>query len=177
MVKFYMSYISRVLIVAILGALSCPAFAADLNIGVVNVAKLLAEAPQAKSSMQSLQDEFEPRLRTINGQEDELKALAETLQKDLAVMGEDERRDAERSIREKQRDLARTQDEYLKDFNMRRNEEQSKILRSLMEEVESFAQSQNYDLIIGEGVLYANNLVDVTEQVLAGLQSRYESGQ
>lgn len=177
MVKFYMSYISRVLIVAILGALSFPTFAADLNIGVVNVAKLLAEAPQAKSSMQSLQDEFEPRLRTINGQEDELKALAETLQKDLAVMGEDERRDAERSIREKQRDLARTQDEYLKDFNMRRNEEQSKILRSLMEEVESFAQSQNYDLIIGEGVLYANNLVDVTEQVLAGLQSRYESGQ
>jgi outer membrane protein len=43
--------------------------AADLNVGFVNVQRLLADAPQAKSSMQALQDEFAPRLldNSFNG--------------------------------------------------------------------------------------------------------------
>ena len=58
---------------------------------------------------------------------------------------------------------------------MRRNEELGKLQKSLMEEVQSFARSQRYDLIVGEGVLFASDTIDVTSQVLAGLQSRYQS--
>ncbi len=157
--------------------LAVPAGAADINVGVVNVARLLAEAPQAKSSMQALQDEFAPRLRGLRDMENEFKTSAEKMQRDAAVMGDTERRDAERTLRDKQRDLARRQEEYLEDFNIRRNEELGKLQKSLMEEVQAFARSQSYDLIVGEGVLFASESVDVTSQVLANLESRYNSAE
>jgi outer membrane protein len=152
-----------------------PASAADLNVGVVNVQRLLAEAPQAKSSMQALQDEFAPRLRGLKDQETEFKSAAEKMQRDAAVMGDSERREAERTLRDKQRDLVRRQEEFGEDFNLRRNEVLGQLQKSLMEEVQSFARSQSYDLIVGEGVLFASDSVDVTAQILAGLESRYNA--
>ncbi len=149
--------------------------AADLNIGVVNVQRLLAEAPQAKSSMQSLQDEFAPRLRGLKDQEAEFKSAAEKFQRDGAVMGDSERRETERGLRDKQRELVRRQEEVTEDLNLRRNELLGQLQKSLMEEVQSFARSQSYDLIVGDGVLFASDTVDVTAQILSGLQSRYES--
>jgi outer membrane protein len=151
------------------------AFAADVNVGVVNVPRLLSEAPQAKSSMQALQDEFAPRLRGLKDQEQEFQSSAEKMQRDAAVMGEQERRDAERMLREKQRELQRRQEEFTEDFSLRRNEVLQKLQKSLLEEVQTFARSKKYDLIVGEGVLFASDSVDVTEQVLAALQSRFNA--
>ena len=149
--------------------------AADLNIGVVNVQRLLAEAPQAKSSMQALQDEFAPRLRGLKDQEASFTSEAEKFQRDGAVMGDSERRETERGLRDKQRELVRRQEEVTEDLNLRRNELLGQLQKSLMEEVQSFARSQRYDMIIGDGVLFASDSVDVTAQILSGLQSRYES--
>lgn len=161
------------LVCALMTAL--PSFAADINVGVVNVQRLLAEAPQAKSSMQALQDEFAPRLRGLKDQENEFKTSAEKMQRDAAVMGESERREAERSLRDKQRDLVRRQEEFAEDFNLRRNEVLGQLQKSLMEEVQAFARNQSYDLIVGEGVLFASDSVDVTSQILAALESRYNA--
>ena len=57
------------------------AVAADLNIGVVNIARLLEEAPQAKSALSKLQDEFAARQQQIVAEEQELRSRAEELQK------------------------------------------------------------------------------------------------
>jgi len=44
------------------------------------------------------------------------------------------------------------------------------LQKSLMQEVETFAKTQGYDLILGDGVLYATGAVDVTAQVLQRLE-------
>ena len=149
--------------------------AADLNIGVVSVQRLLAEAPQAKSSMQALEDEFAPRLRGLKDQDAEFKAELEKLQRDGAVMGEQERREAERALRDKQRDLVRRQEEINEDFSLRRNEILGQLQKSLMEEVQTFARNQRYDLIVSDGVLFASDTVDVTPQILSALESRFKA--
>lgn len=149
--------------------------AADLNIGVVNIGRLLDESPQAKSAMKALQDEFAPRQRGLMSEEQTLRGEQEKLERDGAVMGEAERREAERSLRQKTRELARKQNEYLEDLNLRRNEELGQLQRQLLEEVQTFAREKNYDLIVGDGVLYASNTVDVTADVLAGLERSFRS--
>lgn len=149
---------------------------AQSKIAVVNVPRLLEEAPQAKVAMQALQDEFAPRQRDIVNQLKELKAKEEKLQRDGAVMAENERRNAEKELRDTQRDVQRKQSEYQEDLNLRRNEELGKLQRSLLQEVQSFARSANYDLVVGDGVLYVNESLDITAQVLAALQQRVKSG-
>lgn len=145
---------------------------AQSKIAVVNVPKLLDEAPQAKSAMQALTDEFAPRQREIVAAQNDVKAKEERLQRDGAVMAENERRNAEKDLRDAQRELARKQNEYVEDLNLRRNEELGKLQRSLMQEVQAYAKAQNFDLVLGEGVLYRNEAIDITAQVLAALQAR-----
>ncbi|HEU4486840.1 MAG TPA: OmpH family outer membrane protein [Povalibacter sp.] len=148
---------------------------AELKIAVVNVPKLLEEAPQAKAAMQALQDEFAPRQRTIVAEQKDLKAKDEKLQRDGAVMAENERRNAEKDLRDGQRELQRKQNEYVEDLNLRRNEELGKLQRSLLQEVQTYARSSGYDLVVGDGVLYVNESMDITSQVLNALQQHYKA--
>lgn len=145
---------------------------AQAKIAVVNIPRLLEEAPQAKQAMQALQDEFAPRQREIVAQQKDLKAKEEKLQRDGAVMAENERRNAEKDLRDSQRELQRKQNEYVEDLNLRRNEELGKLQRSLLQEVQAFARNGNYDLVVGDGVLYVNESLDITAQVLSALQAR-----
>jgi outer membrane protein len=149
---------------------------AELKIAVVNVPRLLEEAPQAKASMQALQDEFAPRQRSIVAQQKDLKTKEEKLQRDGAVMAENERRNSEKDLRDGQREMQRKQNEYVEDLNLRRNEELGKLQRSLLQEVQTFARAANYDVVLGDGVLYVNESMDITAQVLSALQARYKSG-
>ena len=149
---------------------------AQTKIAVVNIPRLLEEAPQAKTSMQALQDEFAPRQRELVEQQKSLKGKEEKLLRDVAVMAENERRNAEKDLRDGQRELARKQNEYVEDLNLRRNEELGKLQRSLLQEVQAFARTSNYDLVVGDGVLYVNESLDITPQVLSALQARAKSG-
>ncbi len=148
---------------------------AELKIGVVNVPRLLEEAPQAKSAMQALQDEFAPRQREIVAQTKDLKAKEEKLQRDGAVMAENERRNFEKDLRDGQREVQRKQNEYVEDLNLRRNEELGKLQRSLLQEVQTYAKASNYDLVVGDGVLFRNDSIDVTAQILSALQAHYKA--
>lgn len=145
---------------------------AQSKIAVVNVPKLLEEAPQAKAAMQALADEFAPRQREIVAAQNDLKAKEDKLQRDGAVMAENERRTAEKEFRDGQRELQRKQNEYVEDLNLRRNEEIGRLQRSLLQEVQAYARSANYDLVVGDGVLYVNESMDITPQVLSALQAR-----
>jgi len=162
--------------VALLGInLAGNAQAADLKIGVINVAKLLDSAPQTKSALQALQEEFAPREKELVAQQQELVAQQESLQRDSAIMSEAERRSSEQTLREKQRDLARKTGQFREDANIRRNEELGRLQRVLLDEVNAYANSNGFDLILGDGVLFARGEVDITDQVLARMEAAYGS--
>ncbi len=154
--------------------------AENMRIGVVNLARLLDESPQARSAMGALQEEFAPRQRELVSKQTELKDKQDQLQRDLEVMGPEERRSAERDLRNDERELARRQNEYLEDLNLRRNEELGKLQRELLREVQTYASQANFDLVLGDGVMFASQAVDITAQVLEGLEEsfrRQASGQ
>ena len=148
------------------------AVAQDLKIGVVNVPRMIEESPQAKAVMEALQDEFAPRQRTLVSLQKTLREKEERLQRDGAVMGEAERGNLEREIRDERRDMARKQNEYLEDLNLRRNEVLGGLQRELLQEVQAYAREAAYDLVVAD-VLFASSAVDITPAVLKALSERY----
>jgi outer membrane protein len=144
---------------------------AQAKIGVVNVQRLLQEAPQAQAASQALENEFATRRRDLENQQRDLKAKEDKLAKDGATMAEAQRRDAEKALRDGQRDLARKQNEFLEDLNVRRNEALGQLQRTVLQEVQTYAKSANLDVVVADA-LYASPAVDITSQVLAALQSR-----
>ncbi len=156
-----------------LAATSLPAGAAQAQakIGVVNIARLLQEAPQAQAASAALENEFAARRRDLENQQKDLKAREDKLAKDGAVMAEAERRNAEKTLRDGQRELARKQNEFLEDLNVRRNEALGQLQRSVLQEVQAYAKSAGLDVVVADA-LYASPSVDITGQVLSALQAR-----
>jgi outer membrane protein len=164
-------------IVAIMmvGAFSLPAAAQDLKVGVVNIQALMEQAPQTKSSMDALQEEFAPRQREFAAKQKEFEDLQAKAQKDYAVMGETERSNAEKELRDLQREVTRLQTEFREDLNLRQNEELGKLQRSLLKEVQDYAQAEGYDLIVGDGVLFASTAVNITDNVLQAVEANFQA--
>ncbi|MEO8444033.1 MAG: OmpH family outer membrane protein [Gammaproteobacteria bacterium] len=145
--------------------------AKPLKVGFVNVQRLLIESPQANAANRSLENEFAPRQRDLVAKQKAFKDRADKFQKDGAVMGADERRNTENDLRRDERDLTRQVDELREDLNNRKNEELGKLRVNVLREIEAFAKQGGYDLIVSDG-LYVNPALDVTAQVLQGLQGR-----
>lgn len=149
---------------------------AELKIGYVNYSELLQQSPDAKVIADALRNEFLPRQRELVALQQSLKTREDKLTKDGATMTEDQRTREDTDIRNGDRELQRKQTEFQDDVNSRRNEELSKLQKSLVEQVQAYAKSQTYDLIIVEGVIYATNAVDITPQVLAMLNANSAKG-
>ena len=152
-------------------AMPLSAAQAQTKIGVVNVARLLQEAPQAQAASQALENEFAARKRDLQNTERDLKAREDKLQKDGATMAEAERRNQEKALRDGQRDFARKQNEFMEDLNVRRNEALGQLQRAILAEVQTYAKTAGLDVVISEA-LYASPSVDVTNQVLAAMQAK-----
>ena len=175
-----MSFMNKQLVKAALGvalvsAFALPAAAQEVKIGVVSLQAIVERAPQTKAVMDALREEFAPREREIVAKQKEIEDLRAKMQKDLAVMGETERRNAEKNLRDLGRDFERLRSEYQEDSNLRQNEEFGVLQRSVLKEVQDYAQAQGYDLIVGDGVLYVSSNVNITEDVLNAVVANYEA--
>ena len=169
------SLVTAAIGILLLSGIALPAAAQEVKIGVVNVPVLLDRAPQTKAAMDALQEEFAPRQREFVAKQKELEDLTAKIQKDVAVMGETERRNAEQNLRDLQRDVARLQQEFREDLELRQNEVLGELQRALLKELQDYAQAQEYDLIVGDGVLFASQTVNITEEVLRAVEANYQA--
>jgi outer membrane protein len=163
--------VSLALVVLAAAALPVGAVQAQVRIGVVNVPRLLQEAPQRQAVSQALESEFAGRLRDLENLQRDLRSREDKLQREGSAMGDAERRGAEKALRDGQRELARKRNEYTEDLNIRRTEALSQLQRTVLQEVQNYAKSAGLDVVVADA-LYASPAVDITSQVLSALQSR-----
>jgi outer membrane protein len=163
------------LVLALVCAFALPASAQELKVGVVNVPALMERSPQTKAAMDALQEEFAPRQREFLAKQKEYEELGTKVQKDVAVMGETERRNAEKNLRDLQREVTRLQTEFREDLNLRQNEELGALQQALLREIQEYAAAQGFDLIVGDGVLYASAAVNITEDVLRAVEANFQA--
>lgn len=146
--------------------------AGPTKIGVVNIQALLQESPQARAATAALQAEFGPVQREIDQLRQSLLSREEKLNKDRATMSPAQITTVERELRDGYIDLQAKQNKAEDRLNARRNEEMAKLNRAVLEEVQKYAQANNFDLILADGVLFATAALDITGPVLQALQAR-----
>jgi len=156
-------------------SLAMPA-AAETKIGFVNTVKLMEEAPQAKAAQSKMESEFAPREKELVDLQKEIRKLEDKLNRDGAVMSEKESSKLEREILSKRRELKRRKDDFRDDLNIRRNEVLSKLQRQMYDATLALAKEKEFDVILGQGVVYASKRVDITEMVLEKLKREFKSG-
>ena len=151
---------------------AAPAANADLKIGYVDAAKVLDQAPQAEQVTNKLKQEFSGRDKQLQGSRQQLKDLEDKMSRDGAIMSEEERDKLEREILVRKRDLQNAADAFRDDLNLRRNDEMNKLLAVVQQAIVGIGKEQHYDLIMYEGVAYASDAVDITDEVLKKLTAQ-----
>lgn len=150
-------------------ALFSGAVSAEIKIGFVDTAKLMEAAPQVKAAQSKIESEFAPREKELVDLQRAIRTLEDRLARDGTVMSESEKANLEREILGKRRELKRTQEEFRDDLNIRRNEVLASLQRDVFDAVNAFAKEQKFDLILGQGVVYSSERIDITDGVLKKL--------
>jgi len=155
--------------------LSSAANADDYTIGVIDANRVVEESPQYEAAGEALQSEVAEREKALREQQDEITKLQDKLERDGALMSEDEIQRLKNDIRSRQRRLKYAQVEFQEDFSLRQNELRTKLAKQVQEAVVELAQERNIDLILSEGVVYSSERVDISEAVIERLKKRFQS--
>ncbi|VAW99815.1 hypothetical protein MNBD_GAMMA19-1026, partial [hydrothermal vent metagenome] len=67
----------------------------------------------------------------------------------------------------------RGQEEFREDLNIRRNEAFDTLRRRVFEVINDIAKAEKYDLVISDGVVYADDRIDITGRVVEQLKKEF----
>lgn len=163
--------ITRGMLAMVLGMVLSPAVAlAEIKIGFINPVKVLEMAPQAETARNALEKEFAQRKESLEAEEAGIRRAEEKLGRDAAIMSDAERQNLERDLLARKRDLRRAKEEFREDLNLRRNDELAKLQKEVLKVINDLAREKGFDLIVGEGVVYASDAIDISELVLERLR-------
>lgn len=148
--------------------------AAELKIGVVDVAKLLM--PKEEQLRKLMEREFSGRQKRLMAKGKEIDQMEEKLGRDAEIMSSSERAKMEKDILGKKREAKAEADELREDANLKKNEEILRIQKEIYEAIKIVAKEEHYDMVLTEGVAYFDEMLDVTNKVQSKLGSDYSGG-
>ena len=148
------------------------AAAAEYKIGFVNTERLFREAAPAKRAQAKIEKEFAARDAEIQKLAKQVRDMQSSLDRDGPTMSDNDRRNKERDLANQSRDLQRMQREFREDLNLRRNEELASIQERANKVIQQIAESEKYDLILQDPVVYASQRIDITDKVIKALADK-----
>ncbi len=143
--------------------------AALSRIGFVDIPYLIDRAPQALEAEQRLETEFAPRQAELETQRAQLAELTARLADTSLELQEAQFAQLDRETRGLERRVKRSEQDFREELNIQKNNEFKDVRILVLEAIAEFGKKQDYDLIVSDGVLYANKRIDVTERILESL--------
>ena len=143
--------------------------AEELKIGIVDVNKILKDAPQTISANKKLEKEFSSRTEKLKTKIKALESDGKKFQKESLTMSDDQREKTERSLQQRKIEIQRNERELREDMDLRRREEIGDLQEKINLTIDKIAADNSYDLILYNGIAYASAKVDITDDVIKAL--------
>ncbi len=139
---------------------------AELKAAYINSVLLLQKAPQAQAASNALQQEFQAREQALREMAQKVQEDEANLQKDAAIMSDEQK---ENEILEMKRKIRFDAQSLNEDVELRRKQEIDKLRTTISGVIKRYAEANGYDLVFTEGVAFAADKVDITDEVLKEL--------
>ncbi len=155
----------------ILVLLSLVAFSVDAagKLAFLNPAIIMEQAPQAKAASKALEIEFKQLELDLRADADSIRQMESDYQKDSAIMSAEQKKKNKEAIDQKKRKFQLDQQSAKEDLQIRRQQLIQKIQQTIAAVIRKFGEDNEYDLIFTEGVAYASDSVDITDEILMEL--------
>lgn len=151
-----------------------PGALAQLKVAVVDTAQAIQQSEEAKSFVETIQQELEPDSKELEGLRDEIVALEQQVADDGDVMSEQERLRIAKDIENKRIDL----DFGAKKLEKALQDRQTELLQTVAPKVRAIVNDlvevERYDLVFERrNVAYVNARHDITAKVTEKLNERF----
>lgn len=175
-----MSLLQRLLILLLLSLFTSSGWAEDpspsYRIAVVNLVKVLEQAPQAAAEGKRLESLFAARETALAQEQLELQRARETLQSTAEVLPEAQRVQRERELRTLERDYSRKQEDLREEIRFAKDAALEKVQEQVEQAVEAVRAEGQIDIVFRESnYIVASARVNLTDKVLAYLQQQFDS--
>ena len=167
----------NLLISILLILFSAVTFSAEIKIGIVDVNKILKEAPQTISANKKLEKEFGSRTEKLKAKIQALQGDEKKYQKEALTLSDDQKDKTEKSLQQRRIEIQRLERELREDMDLRRREEIGDLQEKINQTIDKLAADEKYDLILYNGIAYASENVDITNRIiklLGGSDSKAE---
>lgn len=148
--------------------ISAGAYAAGKS-AYLNAAVILEKSPQAVAASKALETEFKQRELELRAIALKIQDMEKAYQTDSAIMSAEQKKKKEEEIIQNKRRFQFDQQSVKEDLQIRRKELVQKLQVSISEVIRSYGEKNGYDFIFTEGVAYASDSVNITDEILKEL--------
>lgn len=150
--------------------------AADYVIAAIDPDRIVELSPQYEEARGELQRAVAEREKRLREQQEELTALQARLERDSALMSNEEVQRLTNDIRNRDRKLKYAQGEAREDLTLRQNEMRTKLGKQVEEVVTELAKERRIDLIVsGKDVFYFSERIDISDEVVERMRAKHQA--
>jgi outer membrane protein len=160
------------------GILACciaatPVFAAEVKLGYIDMQRALNASEAGKEAKEQLAARVKKYQDEINTKQEEIKKLKDDLEKQGMLLSESARASKEKDYQQRLKEFQRFTKDAQDELQGKDEEFTRKILEGMEKIIREFGLKNGYTFIFvkNEGMLFVDDKVDVTEEVLKLLNS------
>lgn len=150
---------------------------AEGKIGYVDMNTLINRSPQILDANRTLTEEFEEQNNKISQQAADLKLIEDSISKEGNFMTPDKLAELQERARILDRQVRRAKEDLKDAITIRNSQLVDEVQNQIKAVVAKYAEANGYDAILINAILYANEKIDITDEILQKLRSDYSSGQ
>lgn len=148
------------------------------RMAVVNLVKVLEQAPQSAAEGKRLESLFAAREAALAQEQLELQRAREALQATGDTLPEAEQVQRERELRTLERDYSRKQEDLREEIRFAKDAALEKVQEQVEQAVDAVRAEGQIDIVFRESnYIVASARVNLTDKVLAYLQQQFDSAQ
>ena len=137
--------------------------------GFINPAIILEQAPQAIAASKALETEFKQIELDLRARAMKIQEMEKNYQNDSLIMSDAQKKKSEDEIIQNKRKFQFDQQSVKEDLELRRKQLIQDLQKTISEVIRRYGQQNGYDFIFTEGVAYASDSVNITQQILKEL--------
>ena len=143
--------------------------AADLKIGYVDMKRLLTEAPQVAVINDKMQQQFSKPRDDLKKWMEQIKDKEKGIKKNEMILTDSQIRDQKQKLVEEYGKFKDAEAKLGQDLQKFQREHMAGFEKQVRQVLDELAKEEKYQLIVGDAVLYADDSLNITDNVLKRL--------
>lgn len=145
--------------------------AANFNIGIIDVQKVMQNSPQAKAATKTLQKKFAAQQTKIMDKQNKLKQMIAKLNRDGSIMRDSDKQQLKDKITAARKEFTTLTQNYEQQAMQAQQQLMQKTAEQVNNIAEKIAKQKGLSMVIvSQAVVYPGNAQDITSQVISKMK-------